>query len=221
MSYASYADLYKIGEISFTAGSTIMLDFEILSSNGNAFNIANSTFVWKLSPYGTKDYVILTKTNPVLINLNTIRFTLTSTDTEALSGKYIQELTSVGNELIYGEFTPVKLDFPLESSAQTNIVPDVDVALPSLLYVKSNAPNLFGNVTIRGLDENDVSTIETLVLNGTTEVISTNLFSTIDDMDFPEWQQSGNTVTVGAKAQLLEDVSEVQQGIITVSKKLG
>jgi len=223
MTYTSYADLYKIGEISFTGGSTIMLDFEVFSSSGAVFNIMNSTFTWKLSPYGNKDYVVLTKTNPVIINLNTVRFTLDAADTQALSGKYIQELTSVGSELLYGEFTPVKLDFPLTASPQTSINVDTNLTVSSLLYVVSSKANQQGDVTIRGFDENDVSTTETLTLNGTNEVISTNVFSTISSggLDFPQQAESGDTVTVGAKAQLLEDVSEIQQGIVIISKKLG
>lgn len=222
MSYNSYTDLYKIGEISFIGGSSIFLDFDVSSADGSPFNIVNNTFTWKLSPYGSKDYVVLTKSTPTLINENTIRFTLTSADTENLSGKYVQELTLVGNEIVTGEFTPLKLDFPLTAGAQPDVPPDDNVTLPSLLYVQANTSALVGqSVVITGYDIDDVATNETLLLNGTTKVVSTNVFSSVTEIDFPAQTSSGQTVTVGAEAQVLENVSEVMQGIVIIGKKLG
>lgn len=219
MSYTSYANLYKIGEISFVAGSSVFIDFEISEPSGTDANVTNDVFTWKLSPYGNKDYVSLTKANPTLVNSNTIRFGLTAADTENLSGKYVQELTSVSNEVVYGDFSDIKTEFPLTGSVETEL-PDTNLSENSILYVISNSILLSENVVIDGLDIDGVPTTETIQLDGTREVLSVNIFSTVSSIDFPAGTV-GDTVTIGVKAHVLENVSEVQQGIVTISKKLG
>lgn len=221
MSYTSYADLYKIREISFTGGSTVLLDFEVSSSTGEPFNIEDYTFTWKLSPYGEKNQITLTKSTYEFISSNVVRFTLSSSDTQGISGKYIQELTSLGDELVYGSYTDVKTDFELVELAQASVPPDEDVSTPSSLYIVGSNPYASGEVIINGLDINDFSLVEGIQLNGTQEVDSVNVFSTIESIDFPARLNSGDTVTVGVRAQLFYDVSEVTQGIVIIHKKLG
>lgn len=220
MSYTSYADLYKIEEISFTGGSTILLDFVVSTSTGSPFNIGDTVFTWKLSPYGSKSVVTLSKTSFTIIDSNKVRLILESTDTESLAGKYIQELSFVTNELVSGEFVPVKPDFPLTGSPQTDVIPDNDVTVPSFLYIVGSSSSVTGYVTIDGLDIDETITTETITLNGTTPVLSENIFSTIYSIDFPSGT-TGETVTVGVDSQILLDISEVQQGVVIISKKLG
>lgn len=220
MSYNSYENLYKIEEISFIGGSTVLLDFEISSSSDQPFDITNHYFRFRLSPYGTKNYAILELDEPIFVNSNTVRFILQEEYTANLYGKYIQELYSSGDELVYGDYSPIKVIELLES-AQTGISPDTDITFPSTLYVKGSNLNASGDVVITGLDVLASELIETLALNGTQEVLSQEAFTTITSINFPARIEEGDSVEVGIKGQLIQDYSEIKQGIVTIHRKLG
>lgn len=109
MAYTSYSNINTLDEFSFIAGSTFYLDFQIYDENGQLINTTGKTMEWRMSPYGQKDYNVLTKTQTSgITNLPdgfTKRVTLNSSDTLSLGGKYIHQIiiseTISGNTLTY------------------------------------------------------------------------------------------------------------------------
>lgn len=108
MSYTSYAEINTLSEISFIAGSTEYLDFQIYNADGVLIPVTGKTLEWKLAPYGSKDYNSIIKTGTPYVSggitygggvtdydLYTKRVTLDPSDTENLSGKYVQQVVVI------------------------------------------------------------------------------------------------------------------------------
>jgi len=103
MSYNSYAQVNTLDEIAFIAGTTQPFDFTI-NENGVPVEIDLMDFSWKMSPYGRKDYVVVTKLNGDITSpdVYTRRVTLLPEDTINLKGgKYIHQITIVSSGKTY------------------------------------------------------------------------------------------------------------------------
>jgi len=103
MTYNSYADVNVLDEASFIAGTTYTLDFTISENGGVPVEIDLMDFTWKMSPYGRKDYVVVTKANSVITapDVYTRRVTLLPTDTATLKGKYVHQIIVVSSGKTY------------------------------------------------------------------------------------------------------------------------
>jgi hypothetical protein len=104
----NYDNLNNLPEISFEAGTQKILPFTVYKENGlDPQNIISA--VWTLCPYGELQITTLTKTGTNII-INTFDIVLDSSDTETLSGKYIQQITVVdasGNTFRPGQGTVI------------------------------------------------------------------------------------------------------------------
>lgn len=80
-------NLNSTQEMSFIAGTTQRMEFEILDSNGLPVNLSSSTVQVKFSPYGDSNYTVITKTG-IIANDNQFVIILESLDTINLSGLY-------------------------------------------------------------------------------------------------------------------------------------
>jgi len=102
MPQTSYDTINSLGEISFIAGTEYTLIFDVYDINGSPLSLSGSTCTWTLSPYGQPEYAIMTKTGIISGSIsNEFSITLGLTDTETLSGKYIQQpivVDILGNE---------------------------------------------------------------------------------------------------------------------------
>lgn len=74
-------------EVSFIAGTTQKMDFEVLDSNGFPVDLSSATAEVRFSPYGNPDYNVLTKAG-VVADVNKFTIILDSADTANLSGLY-------------------------------------------------------------------------------------------------------------------------------------
>lgn len=70
-------------------------------------------------------------------------------------------------------------------------------SVPRNIKIVGNAAGIAGNVTIKGTNYNGDFIIETLVLNGITEVEGNKAFKTVNEIDLPIQAAAGNTVSVG------------------------
>lgn len=77
-----------LSEMQFIAGSYKELYFYVYTSASVPINLINQTARWILCPFSNQEYETLSK-DGVCYN-GYIKFSLLSTDTENLSGKYIQ-----------------------------------------------------------------------------------------------------------------------------------
>ena len=97
MPYTTYSSLNNLDEFTFTAGTTYYLDFKVYNEEGIAVGITGAlSFSWKCAPYGQKDYTVISKINSdftVLDDDYTVRLTLSPSDTQNLSGKYVHQIT--------------------------------------------------------------------------------------------------------------------------------
>jgi hypothetical protein len=91
-------------DIAFIAGTEQELTFLIYDSGSSALNLSTSTCTWEMARYGSSD-TLLTKTAVVSGSpVNQMVVTLDSSDTENLSGKFIQQPVIVDSSL--SEFRP-------------------------------------------------------------------------------------------------------------------
>lgn len=93
MTQVSYSTLNNLQEVSFIAGHTYSFDFNIYQ-NGEMVTMVGKSLEWRLAPYGEKNYVSLVKTEGdgvVDVDSFTKRVTLSPSDTENLSGKFVQQ----------------------------------------------------------------------------------------------------------------------------------
>lgn len=91
MSYQTFAILNSLSEFSFIAGNSYTLEFEVYEENGiTPLDLGGATIDWVLSPYGQTDYTVLSIAG-IITGTSTFEIELTSSDTELLSGKYIQQ----------------------------------------------------------------------------------------------------------------------------------
>jgi hypothetical protein len=90
--------VYDLAEFSFIAGAEQVLEFSMFDSGSVALSLNSCTLSWTLGRYGGSS-VLLTKT-PVYSGspVNKMIVTLTSADTQAMSGKYVHQpiVTTVG-----------------------------------------------------------------------------------------------------------------------------
>lgn len=84
----SNVTINNLSEISFIAGSYKEIYFGLTLSSGSPLDISNISFVWLLCPYNEPDYIVLQKN--ATISGSCFAVSLLSTETENLSGKYIQ-----------------------------------------------------------------------------------------------------------------------------------
>lgn len=100
-SFISYAKLNSLEEFSFIAGNTYTLEFEVYDEDDAPSDLGGATIVWTLCPYGQPDYTILQKSGAIDVSMPS-KFTveLDSADTDALSGKFIQQpvITAFGGQ---------------------------------------------------------------------------------------------------------------------------
>jgi hypothetical protein len=91
MAISTFSDvkITSFETLAMIGGSYRELTFVIKNANGTQIGFSgNDSFVWTLAPYTQDDYIALTK-NGVLVDGNFVIYLLSS-DTENLSGKYIQ-----------------------------------------------------------------------------------------------------------------------------------
>lgn len=74
-------------EISFIAGTTQNIEFEVVESSGTPLDLSSATVEVRFSPYGNNDYNVLTKQG-VIFDVNKFNIILNSVDTINLSGLY-------------------------------------------------------------------------------------------------------------------------------------
>ena len=77
--------------ISFIAGTRQILTFFIYDSNGDAKDLSATDCEWELARYGSKDSVLGKVASLSGSPINEMVVTLSSTDTEGFSGKFIQQ----------------------------------------------------------------------------------------------------------------------------------
>lgn len=90
MSYVSFQTINSLEEISFMGGSTYTIIFDIYDENSIPVDSVLSSLSWKMFYYGQPGTVALTKSG-VYTPLNRFTVTLTSADTQGLSGKFIHQ----------------------------------------------------------------------------------------------------------------------------------
>jgi len=98
MAYTSYANINTLEDMEFIAGSTEYIDFTIQNDAGVPIGVTGKTLEWRLAPYGQKNFNSVTKTEASGVttpDLYTKRVTLDPTDTQSLSGKYVQQVIVV------------------------------------------------------------------------------------------------------------------------------
>lgn len=108
MTYTSYSSLNTLEDTSFIGGNTFYLDFNVYDDNGVMIDLSGKSLEWKLAPYGQKNINILIKTETPYVSggvtygggvtdfdIYTKRVTLDSSDTESLSGKYVQQVVVI------------------------------------------------------------------------------------------------------------------------------
>lgn len=100
MTYISYATINSLEETSLIAGSDFTLEFNAFEDDGvTPLDLGGATTKLVLSPYGQTDYTIL-QLNGIITATSKFEVVLSSSDTEDLSGKYIQQpiITSFGGK---------------------------------------------------------------------------------------------------------------------------
>lgn len=91
MTYTNYTSINTLEEFSIIAGNDFLLQFTIYQDDGvNLLDISTSTIKWVLSPFGQPSFTALQKT-ATITGVGTFEVSLLSSDTENLSGKYIQQ----------------------------------------------------------------------------------------------------------------------------------
>jgi len=90
----SDVNVYSFPETTFIGGSYKVLHFYTYTSSSSisgsvALDVTSACIVWNLCPYDAREYVALSKDAVGYNGYYTV--TLLSTDTEELSGKYIQK----------------------------------------------------------------------------------------------------------------------------------
>lgn len=222
MTYANYANLNTLEEVSFIGGTTFYLDFKLKDSAGSYINLVGKTFTWKMSPYGTKSVTTLSKTGVSLVSDDyTVRITLSPSDTENLSGKYIQQISFVSEDVTNAEWEFIH-EQELTISVQNITLGFNQPAFPRYITVQGDNSGIIGkSVTVTGTDEDDASVNETISLSGTTRVSGEQMFKTITQIDYPTYVSSGDTITVGGGSYVTSATYIPAQGIIIISPKIG
>ena len=80
-------NLNSTQEMSFIAGTTQKMDFEVLGSDGLPVDLSSAITEVSFSPYGNPDYNVLTKIG-IVADVNKFTIILDSVDTVNLSGLY-------------------------------------------------------------------------------------------------------------------------------------
>ena len=80
-------NLNSTQEMSFIAGTTQKMDFEVLDSDGLPVDLSSATTEVRFSPYGNPDYNVLTKSG-IIADVNKFTIILDNIDTVNLSGLY-------------------------------------------------------------------------------------------------------------------------------------
>lgn len=87
-----------LDQIKMIAGTEKTLEF-LVTNSGTAMDLSGATCTWFLAPLGVPNFVTLSKSGSLAGSPNNqFNITLLSTDTSALSGKFIQQpvVTTVG-----------------------------------------------------------------------------------------------------------------------------
>lgn len=82
-------NIYDFAEITFIGGTPKSFTF-IPKFSGSGIALSGNTGVWKLAPLAHQEYAILSASS--IISGSSFTLKLSSTDTENLAGKYIQEV---------------------------------------------------------------------------------------------------------------------------------
>lgn len=221
MTYTSYSDLYTLEEISFIAGTTYDLDFKLQDTSGSYVSLVGKTFTWKMSPYGSKSVTTASKIGTSLVTDDyTVRVTLSSLDTQSLSGKYIHQISFISDEIRNAAWESLFTQV-LSSSSGSVTVGIGQPSFPRYLTVQSSASSTSGSVTMVGTDDSDASTNETILLNGLIRVSGSQIFKTITEIHYPAEVAGGETITIGGGSYLESTTYIPAQGIIIISPKIG
>jgi len=222
MTYTSYSDLYTLEEISFIGGTTYDLDFKLQDTSGSYVSLVGKTFTWKMSPYGSKSVISASKIGISLVNDDyTVRITLSSSDTQNLSGKYIHQISFVSDEVRNAVWESLFTQVLSETSGIATVGIGQPL-FPRYLTVQSNSESTTsGSVGIVGTDGNDVAVSEYILLSGLIRVSGSQTFKTITEIHYPAEIAGGETITIGG-GSYLESITYVPaQGIIIISPKIG
>lgn len=91
MTYVNFQAINSLEETAFIGGTDFTLTFNVFDSDGvTPQNIGGATVIWTLSPYG-QSYNAL-QINGVLADDYSFTVDISASDTESLSGKYIQQI---------------------------------------------------------------------------------------------------------------------------------
>lgn len=222
MSYTTYSQLYNLDEVSFIGGTTYNLDFKLQNTSGSYVSLVGKTFTWQMSPYGSKSTISASKTGISLVDDDYIvRITLSSSDTQSLSGKYIHQISFVSDEVTNAAFESLFTQV-LSGSSGSATVGIGQPSFPRYLTVASDdSGTTSGSVTIVGTDDNDDATNESILLNGIIRVSGSQIFKTITEIHYPAEVAGGETITIGGGSYLLSTTYVPAQGIIIISPKIG
>jgi len=91
--YDTYRNTDYLDDISFIAGTEMILDFPIVNSDGNTVNINGFSMIWVLGYYGQPDLSAILQKTASEYNSSTFRVTLDEDDTLDLGDDiYIQQM---------------------------------------------------------------------------------------------------------------------------------
>ena len=91
MTFTNYQIINSLEEFPMIAGNSYTLTFNVFEEDGvNPVDLGGATCSWALSPYGQPEYNILQKTGTIT-GTNVFKISLLTSDTQSLSGKYIQQ----------------------------------------------------------------------------------------------------------------------------------
>lgn len=222
MAYVSYSSLNTLGEVSFIAGTTFYLDFQIYSYEGDVspVSLTNKVITWRMSPYGQKDLNLLQKQ---AVNLDddptTARVTLLPDDTASLSGKFIHQIIIDSMEPSSSDPDEIRSSLALTASPQT-IVLSSAIPVPTVprrISITGGVAGMVGNVTIHGINTSNNIISEDIALNGTNTIFGLMVFKRVDSIDYPAYTNPGDTVSVGVGSYYTNITYKPSQGTIIIS----
>ncbi|MDD4308408.1 MAG: hypothetical protein PHU53_06340 [Thermoplasmata archaeon] len=89
MSYLSYADINKLEEINFIAGSEYTIEYKVYEQSGAEANLGAATCSAKISQYGSTDELV--SYSGTITGSNTFEIVILSADSIGWEGKYLHQ----------------------------------------------------------------------------------------------------------------------------------
>lgn len=106
-SFDVYEEINSLDELMFIAGDEQSITFFVIDETSNPIDLTTAAeVVWLLAPYGNPDMPVLDVDGVLGSEVNEVLFSITASDTEDLSGKFIQQLLIV--DFLGSEYRPVQ-----------------------------------------------------------------------------------------------------------------